>query len=86
VNEFRNKNRIKVEGDNIPDPIESFDDLEKNYNIKQYLLRNIKNSGYDSPTPIQMQAMTAMLHVSTMMILKFNSITMRLYCIFMFLL
>ena len=59
-------------GDAAPDPIEHFDDLEKHYNIRPYLIKNIKDIGYSDPTPIQMQALPSMLHVRNFPILFYE--------------
>lgn len=59
TNIFRKENRIYVHGPDIPDPIKSFADL-KSSNSDQ-ILKNIKENGYNDPTPIQMQVISAML-------------------------
>ncbi|UYV72246.1 DDX52 [Cordylochernes scorpioides] len=56
---LRNKSHIHVkEEDNLPDPIESFDDLVTRYGISEQLRANIT---YTQPTPVQMQALPALL-------------------------
>lgn len=47
----------------MPVPIESFDQLSTIYGIENDILSNMKNCGYNEPTPIQMQAVPAMLEV-----------------------
>lgn len=61
INEFRNKNHISVVGRHVPKPIESFDKLLENYNVSNDLIENIKKCGYQTPTPIQMQAIPILL-------------------------
>ena len=61
---FRRQMKIKVRGNDIPDPIASFDDMKcpshAQY-LKKILLRNIERSQYTEPTPVQMQAIPPML-------------------------
>ncbi|OAD59569.1 putative ATP-dependent RNA helicase DDX52 [Eufriesea mexicana] len=61
INQLRNQYRINVTGNRIPEPIEKFIDLLTVYGVPKKLINNIINCGYDCPTPIQMQAIPAML-------------------------
>ena len=61
INQFRNHHHISVTGNGIPKPISEFDELSTTYNISKKLIHNITNCGYKCPTPIQMQAIPAML-------------------------
>lgn len=61
VNLFRNQNKISVNGHEAPNPIESFQQLSTIYNLGSDLLKNMNDSGYQEPTPIQMQALPIML-------------------------
>ncbi|CAO3660960.1 unnamed protein product [Umbelopsis vinacea] len=57
VAEFRKRNRIRVHGDDVPNPFRKFADLSTPYyNLRQYIRRNLKESGFEDPTPIQMQS------------------------------
>lgn len=60
---FRSHLKIKVYGTDIPNPFKSFDGLARQYQLEQYLQRNITASGFKKPTPIQMQAIPVILHV-----------------------
>ena len=60
VNHFRNIHRIHIKGDDIPDPVDSWDKLRENYGVTEDLL-NILKSQYEKPTPVQMQAIPMML-------------------------
>ncbi|XP_044532599.1 probable ATP-dependent RNA helicase DDX52 isoform X2 [Gracilinanus agilis] len=62
INRFRNKHRIHIQGTDLPEPIASFQQLDQEYKIHSQLLKNILNAGFQSPTPIQMQAIPVMLH------------------------
>ena len=64
ANAFRNAHKIYVSGSDVPDPVASFTDLYEHYNLPTYLRRNITAAQYTHPTPIQMQAIPLMLHVS----------------------
>jgi ATP-dependent RNA helicase DDX52/ROK1 len=55
---FRKSMRITVTGDNVPNPVGSFDEMQ----LPGAWLRNgIEQAGWKEPTPIQMQAIPALL-------------------------
>ncbi|KAL3647638.1 hypothetical protein CASFOL_008606 [Castilleja foliolosa] len=54
---LRKKLEICVQGDNTPDPILSFGSC----NLPEKLLLNLEASGYEMPTPVQMQAIPSAL-------------------------
>lgn len=60
INSFRKKNRIFVHGSDIADPVQTFQDLNR-FKFSQLLLKNLVDNHYDTPTPIQMQAIPVML-------------------------
>ncbi|XP_068934163.1 probable ATP-dependent RNA helicase DDX52 isoform X1 [Petaurus breviceps papuanus] len=62
INRFRNKHKIHIQGTDLPEPIASFQQLDQEYKIHSQLLQNILDAGFQSPTPIQMQAIPVMLH------------------------
>uniref|UniRef100_A0A8C0P4W5 Probable ATP-dependent RNA helicase DDX52 n=1 Tax=Canis lupus familiaris TaxID=9615 RepID=A0A8C0P4W5_CANLF len=62
INFFRNKHKIHVQGTDLPDPIATFQQLDQEYKINSRLLQNILDAGFQTPTPIQMQAIPVMLH------------------------
>nr|XP_002741008.2 PREDICTED: probable ATP-dependent RNA helicase DDX52-like [Saccoglossus kowalevskii] len=62
VNAFRKKHKIHISGTDIPDPIDSFQQLKQEYKINSTILKNVEDVGYQSPTPIQMQTLPLMLH------------------------
>lgn len=51
-------------GRNVPAPIKCFEELKSTYNVDSLLMQNLQSCGYDDPTAVQKQAMTAMLEVS----------------------
>ncbi|CAG0901270.1 unnamed protein product [Darwinula stevensoni] len=55
VNRLKNIHRIHAWGSDIPEPIRTFEDLGS-HGIHELVIRNITKMGYESPTPIQMQA------------------------------
>lgn len=57
-------NHVHVHGTDIPDPVETFEQLKIEYKIHPRIIENIETVGYIKPTPIQVQAMPVMLHVS----------------------
>ncbi|XP_075575917.1 putative ATP-dependent RNA helicase DDX52 isoform X2 [Pelecanus crispus] len=62
INRFRNQHKINVQGTDLPDPIATFDQLQKEYKIHPKIMENIQAAGFQVPTPIQMQAIPVMLH------------------------
>lgn len=56
---MRKAYKIKVKGGDVPTPISSFSELGDN--MRAYLLRNIEEAGYTTPTPIQMQSIPILL-------------------------
>ncbi|XP_015171504.1 PREDICTED: probable ATP-dependent RNA helicase DDX52 [Polistes dominula] len=61
INQFRNQHHISVTGSRVPKAIGTFDELLTEYHVSQKLLDNMKQCGYDEPTPIQMQAIPVLL-------------------------
>ncbi|XP_068766163.1 probable ATP-dependent RNA helicase DDX52 [Struthio camelus] len=62
INRFRNQHKINVQGTDLPDPIATFEQLQREYKIHPKIMENIKAAGFQVPTPIQMQAIPVMLH------------------------
>ncbi|XP_009707976.1 PREDICTED: probable ATP-dependent RNA helicase DDX52 [Cariama cristata] len=62
INRFRNQHKISVQGTDLPDPIATFDQLQKEYKVHPKIMENIQAAGFHVPTPIQMQAIPVMLH------------------------
>ncbi|XP_015736628.1 probable ATP-dependent RNA helicase DDX52 isoform X1 [Coturnix japonica] len=62
INRFRNQHRINIQGTDLPDPIATFDQLQKEYKVHPKVIENIQAAGFHVPTPIQMQAIPVMLH------------------------
>ncbi|XP_064620528.1 probable ATP-dependent RNA helicase DDX52 [Lineus longissimus] len=61
INGFRRQHRIHAYGTDIPDPFAKFSQLEEEYHLHSRVVKNIGESGYDAPTPIQMQAIPVMM-------------------------
>lgn len=61
INQFRNQHHISVTGSHVPKPIGTFDELVTEYQVSNKLLENMKQCGYEYPTPIQMQAIPILL-------------------------
>ncbi|KAG1672548.1 putative ATP-dependent RNA helicase DDX52 [Nymphon striatum] len=61
MNHFRNVNKIKVTGSDIPDPSPTFENMQQLYKISKIVSQNILNEEYKKPTPIQMQAIPVMI-------------------------
>lgn len=61
ANVIRKAHRIKVSGNAPPAPLRSFADLETKYSCHPRLLTNLAEGGFGEPTPIQRQAIPALL-------------------------
>ncbi|XP_061162310.1 probable ATP-dependent RNA helicase DDX52 [Saccostrea echinata] len=61
INHIRNQNRIHCFGEDPPDPCTNFEQLARTYELNPQILKNIATVGYTKPTPIQMQAVPAMM-------------------------
>lgn len=53
-----------MSGPDIPDAVESFQQLFTSYALPSYMVKNVSSVGYCQPTPIQMQAIPLLLQVS----------------------
>ncbi|KAG9351604.1 hypothetical protein JZ751_022855 [Albula glossodonta] len=62
INRIRHQNRINVHGTDIPDPVSTFEELQEEYQLDPRIVQNIRAAGFQTPTPIQMQAIPLMLH------------------------
>lgn len=62
VNAFRNRLHIKAKGENIPNPSPTFHQMSIDKEIKSVILKNIEESKWKDPTPIQMQSIPIMLN------------------------
>ncbi|XP_066551498.1 putative ATP-dependent RNA helicase DDX52 isoform X2 [Amia ocellicauda] len=62
VNKIRHQNRINVHGSDVPDPMTTFEQIQEEYGIDPRIIQNIRQAGFEAPTPIQMQAIPLMLH------------------------
>ncbi|XP_036381064.1 probable ATP-dependent RNA helicase DDX52 [Megalops cyprinoides] len=62
VNRIRHQNRINAHGTDVPDPVCTFEELQEEYKLDPRIVQNIRAAGFQTPTPIQMQAIPLMLH------------------------
>lgn len=61
ANVIRKSHRIKITGSSPPPPLRSFAELHAPYSAPQRLLANLSESHFHEPTPIQRQAIPAIL-------------------------
>nr|CAG4651847.1 EOG090X06T3 [Triops cancriformis] len=61
INRVRNKQKIRVYGADIPPPIEEFSELSERFKISPQIMKNLQEMGYETPSPIQMQAIPLMI-------------------------
>ncbi|KAJ3388778.1 RNA-dependent ATPase rok1 [Lobulomyces angularis] len=62
VKKFRTENKIRVFGTDIPNPITSFDEMFKVYQLRQFLKKSISTLNFKTPSSIQMQAIPVILN------------------------
>lgn len=60
-NKVRFDHKILVLGSECPNPVQEFEDM-KAIKFRSYLLKNIEKSGFTKPTPVQMQAIPAIMN------------------------
>lgn len=63
ISHIRNQHKIHVYGTDVPEPVCTFEDLEARFGINPQVIKNIQAVGYQTPTPIQIQAIPAMCEV-----------------------
>ncbi len=66
INHLRNLNRININGNDVPDPIETIDQIKNQLNladeaIPDRFFENFYSLGFSQLTPVQMQSMPVML-------------------------
>lgn len=62
------KHRVTVKGNDIPNPVGSFEVLREKYHISNQLFQNLSKSGYRHPTSIQSHAVPIMMNVRSSLI------------------
>lgn len=62
VQDFRKHHRIRVYGNDVPNPVLNFANLFEKFGIKKFLRTNIESAKFSEPSPIQMQAIPISLH------------------------
>ena len=60
------RQRVTAKGNNVPDPVDSFEALRTRYNVSSRLLSNLEDSGYKQPTGIQAHGVPILLEVRSM--------------------
>ncbi|KAK9817077.1 hypothetical protein WJX72_009194 [[Myrmecia] bisecta] len=61
ANVIRKQFRIRVAGSDVPAPLKTFDELGSKYGLSKRLQQNVAELGFSEPTPIQRQAVPALL-------------------------
>jgi ATP-dependent RNA helicase DDX52/ROK1 len=57
------RHRVTTKGTDVPEPLESFEDLHTVFEAPTLLLQNLRGCGYDLPTPIQAHGASILLKV-----------------------
>lgn len=61
----KTKHRVTAKGANVPDPVDSFEELESRYDLSSRLLQNLAENGFTTPTGIQAHGIPILLEVCT---------------------
>lgn len=59
--DLRKKYKIKVDGTDVPFPVENFGALINKYKLNSKLIDQLAKKGFQQPTPVQMQAIPSLL-------------------------
>lgn len=59
----KTRHRVTAKGKDVPDPIESFEELSSRYNVSSRISHNLADSGFVTPTAIQAHAVPIILEV-----------------------
>ncbi|XP_002986837.2 DEAD-box ATP-dependent RNA helicase 57 [Selaginella moellendorffii] len=58
---LKKKLKIRAAGDNVPQPLRSFQQLSSEYDCEPNLIKNLVEAGYKEPTPVQRQVIPVLL-------------------------
>lgn len=62
---------MHVYGTDISEPVATFEQLQKEYNVDTRILANLQSLGFHTPTAVEMQAIPIMLQVCTATCVKY---------------
>ena len=68
ANVLRKRNKIRVSGSAPPVPMMTFSELESLFNVKNRLILNLNAAGFDEPTAVQKQAISALAQGRELMV------------------
>lgn len=60
-NSLKSTDRIHCIGEDIPDPIDSFEKMQELYGLNDIFMENLRKANFEKPTPVQMQAIPLMM-------------------------
>jgi ATP-dependent RNA helicase DDX52/ROK1 len=63
ISQRSQKQRVKVRGQAVPAPVNTFEELNKRYKVSSNLITNLKRSGFEYPTGIQSYGCPVLLEV-----------------------
>lgn len=58
------RHRVTSKGSNVPEPVETFEEMRSRYNIPSRIVKTLEGSGYRRPTAIQAHGCPVLLGVS----------------------
>ena len=62
VDQLRDQHQIQVIGEDVPDPLDTFERMKDEFQVPNFLLRNLQKARFTRPTPVQMQAIPLMMN------------------------
>ena len=60
------RQRVTSKGQNVPQPVDTFEELRERFGVASHLLQNIAQVGYRIPTGIQSHGIPILLEVRTL--------------------
>lgn len=61
----KTQHRVVAKGANVPEPVDSFEELGKRYELSGRLLQNVSENGFTTPTGIQSHGTPILMEVGT---------------------
>lgn len=62
MNKILHQYKIKHEGEDVPYPVSNFSKIKKRYGLNDALMQNMKKSGCEKPTAVQMQSIPILMN------------------------
>lgn len=61
IDELRQQNEITYIGEDVPDPLATFEEMYSTYDLPSFIMKNLKKAQFTLPTAVQMQAIPLLM-------------------------